>query len=155
MNDYEIVDDLFKNEDDEISFRLFKTVKVIGINNTNRGDYDKPIQFNTRSIASNLINYKNAYIELEIKLEVPYKAGDSGKKGVPKHVALKNSYQLVKNLDIQLDNVVVSNEVNIDRANLANYILNNGNNSPTYYRNIKKTLDLSLTNDKFVIDDNY
>ena len=151
MNDYEILDDLFKNEYDEISFKLFKTVKIIGINNTNRGDYDKAIQFNTRSIASNLINYRNAYIELEI----PFKEEDSGKKGVLKHVALKNSYQLVKNLDIQLNIVVVSNEVNIDRANLVNYILNNSNNSPTYYRNIKKTPELSLTDNKFIIDDNY
>ena len=98
MNDYKILDDLFKNEYDEISFKLFKTVKIIGINNTNRGDYDKAIQFSTRPIASNLINYAIAYIELE----VPFKEGDSGKKGVPKQIALKNSYQLVKNLDIQL-----------------------------------------------------
>ena len=126
-------------------------MKIIGINNTNRGNYDKPVQFNTRSIASNIINYSNAYIELE----VPYKAGDGSKKGVPNNIALKNSYQLVKNLDIQLINVVASNEVNIDKANLVNYILNNGNNSSTYYRNIKKSIDLSLTNNKFIIDDNY
>ena len=72
MNDYEILNGLFKNEYDEISFKLFKTVKIIGINNTNRGDYDKPTQFNIRSIASNLINYANAYIELEVELEVPF-----------------------------------------------------------------------------------
>ena len=34
MNDYEILNDLFRNEYDEISFKLFKTVKIIGINNT-------------------------------------------------------------------------------------------------------------------------
>ena len=155
MNDYEILDDLLRNEYNEISFKLFKTVKIIGIKNTNRGDYDKPIQFNTRSIASNLINYANAYIELEVELEVPFESGDQGKKEIPSLIALKNSYQLVNNLDIQLDNVVVSNEVNIDRANLVNYILNNGNNSSTYYRNIKKSLDLSLTNNKFIIDSDY
>ena len=155
MNDYKILDDLFKSEYDEIHFKLFKTVKIIGINNTNRGDYDKPIQFSTRSIASNLINYANAYIELEVELEVPFKEGDSGKKGVPKQIALKNSYQLVKNLDIQLNNVVVSNEVNIDKANLVNYTLNNSNNSSTYYMNVKKTSEVSLTDNKFIIDDNY
>ena len=80
MNDHEISNDLFRNEYDEISFKLFKTVKIIGINNTNTGDYDEPIQFNTRSIASNLINYANAYIELEVELEVPFEAGDLEKK---------------------------------------------------------------------------
>ena len=54
-----------------------------------------------------------------------------------------------------MNNVVVSNEVNIDRANLVNYILNNGNNSSSYYRNIKRSLDFSLTNNKFIIDDHY
>ena len=51
--------------------------------------------------------------------------------------------------------LVVSNEVNIDRANLINYILNNGNNSSSYYRNINKSLDLSLTDNKFIIDADY
>ena len=69
----QILNDLFRNEYDEISFKLFKTVKIIRINNTNSGNYDKPVQFNTRSIISNIINYSNAYIELEIELEVPYK----------------------------------------------------------------------------------
>ena len=73
------------------------------------------------------------------------------KKGIPNNIGIKNSYQLVKNLDIQLNNVVVSNEVNIDKANFVNYILNNGNNSSTYYRNIKKSIDLSLTNNKFIM----
>ena len=45
--------------------------------------------------------------------------------------------------------------MNIDKANLVNYILNNGNNSSTYYRKIKKSIDLRLTNNKFIIDDNY
>ena len=45
--------------------------------------------------------------------------------------------------------------MNIDRANLVNYILNNSNNSPTYYRNIKKSSDLNLTDNKFIIDEDY
>ena len=40
-------------------------------------------------------------------------------------------------------------------VNLLNCILNNGNNSSTYYRNIKESLDLSLTNNKFIIDSEY
>ena len=80
MNDYEILDNLFKNEYDKISLKLFKTVKIIGINNTNKGDNDKPIKFNTRSITSSLINYENVYIELEVELEVPFDGGYQGKK---------------------------------------------------------------------------
>ena len=158
MNDYKTITKLFENDQDEIGFRLFKESNIIKLNNSNNNNYNNnQIEFNTQSLASKLINYSNAYIEVEIELEVPFDETDQGKKSVPKLIALKNSYEIVKNLKIQLNNVIISNESNINRSNLVNFILNNSYTSPYSYRNIKKSNQstLNITNNKFITKDTY
>ena len=150
MNDYKTITRLFENDQDEIGFRLFKESNIIKLNNKNNNNYDNnQIEFNTQSLSSKLINYSNAYIEVEIELEIPFDDTDQGKKSIPDVVALKNSYEIVKNLKIQLNNVIISNESNIHRSNLVNFILNNSYNSPSSYRNIRKSNQDTLT-----VDDN-
>ena len=158
MNDYKTITKLFENDQDEIGFRLFKESNIIKLNNNNNNNYDNnQIEFNTKSLASKIINYSNAYIEVEIELEVPFDETDQGKKSVPKLIALKNSYEIVKSLEIQLNNVNISNESNIHRSNLVNFILNNSYSSPSSYRNIKKSNQstLNITNNKFITKDTY
>ena len=158
MNDYKTITKLFENDQDEIGFRLFKESNIIKLNNKNNNNYvNNQIEFNTQSLASKIINYSNAYIEVEIELEVPFDETDQGKKSVPKLIALKNSYEIVKNLKIQLNNVIISNESNIYRSNLVNFILNNSYDSPSSYRNIKKSNQstLNITNNKFITKDTY
>ena len=158
MNDYQTITKLFENDQDEIGFRLFKESNIIKLNNKNNNNYDNnKIEFNTQSLASKIINYSNAYIEVEIELEVPFDETDQGKKSVPKLIALKNSYEIVEILKIQLNNVIISNESNIHRSNLVNFILNNSYNSPSSYRNIKKSNQgtLNITNNKFITKDTY
>ena len=158
MNDCEILNDFFKNQNDEIDFQLFKEVNVIKLTNNNRDKFvNNSIQFNTKDLSSNIINYSNAYIELEIELEVPFEEGDQGKKSIPKLVALKNSYEIVDSLRISLNRVIVSNETNINRSNLVNYVLNNSYNDPTQYRNITKSNQstLNITNNLFITKDTY
>ena len=60
MNDLRILDDLSEKHNDEIHFELFKRSNIVSNNNENNGDYNKEIVFNTRSLASLLINYKDA-----------------------------------------------------------------------------------------------
>ena len=158
MNDYKTITKLFENDQDVIGFRLFKESNIIKLNNKNNNNYvNNQIEFNTQSLASKIINYSNAYIEVEIELEVPFDETDQGKKSVPKLIALKNSYEIVKNLKIQLNNVIISNESNINRSNLVNSILNNSYDSPSSYRNIKKSNQgtLNITNNKFITKDTY
>ena len=153
MNDYKTITKLFENNQDEIGFRLFKESNIIKLNDKNNNNYSNyQIEFNTQSLSSNLINYSNAYIELEIELEIPFDDGDQGKKSIPKLIALKNSYEIIKNLKIQLNNVIISNEIDIHRSNLVNFLLNNSYNSPSSYRNIKKSNQntLNLINNKFI-----
>ena len=102
MNDYSILENLFKNEQDEIHFALFKESNIIKLNNENKNDdYDNGIHFNTASLASKMINYKDAYILLQIECEIPYDDSDQGKKSIPDILYLKNSFELVKNVKIQ------------------------------------------------------
>ena len=102
MNDYSILENLFKNEQDEIHFDLFKESNVININNNN-GDknFDNGISFNTTSIASKMINYKDAYNLLHIECEIPFNEIDQGKKSIPKLLYLKNSFEIVQNFKVQ------------------------------------------------------
>ena len=79
MNDFRTLDDLFEKHNDEIHFELFKRSNIVSINSENNGDYNKEIIFNTRSLASLLINYKDAYILLKIKVKIPYDDTDQGK----------------------------------------------------------------------------
>ena len=72
MNDLRILDDLFEKHSDEIHFELFENSNIVWINYENQGDFNKEIVFNTRSLASLSINYKDAYILLKLEVKIPY-----------------------------------------------------------------------------------
>ena len=159
MNDYFILESLFKDEQNEIHFDLFKESKVIKINNNN-GDnnhFNNGISFNTQSIASKMINYKDAYVLLHIECEVPFDGADQGKKSIPKLLYLKNSFEIVKNLKVQLNNVTILNEGNVNRSSLIDFVLDNPQKESIMYRNIKKASSdgLNIINNKFVTKDTY
>ena len=158
MNDLRILDDLFeKHNNDEIHFELFKRSNIVSINNENQGDYNKEIVFNTRSLASLLINYKDAYILLKIEVKIPYDQTDQGKKSLPKLISLKKSFELVEYLRISLNNVIITNESYVNRSSLVNYVLNNAYNDPTSYKNISKAIStgLNITDNQFITKDTY
>ena len=102
MNNYTILENLFKDEQDEIHFDLFKESNVIKINDNNgdNNNFDNGISFNTKSIASKMINYKRACVLLHIECEIPFDQSDQGKKSIPKLLYLKNSFEIVKNFKI-------------------------------------------------------
>ena len=137
MDDFRILENLFEKNDDQIHFNLFKESNIIAHNNNNQGNFNEEINFNTQSLASQLINYKDVYILLEIQVAVPYKREDLGKKTIPQLLYIKKSYEIVNSLKISLNNVIISNEVYINRSSLINYILNNSKDSYTDYRNIE------------------
>ena len=159
MNDYTILENLFKDEQDEIHFDLFKESNVIKINNNNgdNNNFDNGISFNTQSIASKMINYKDSYVLLHIECEIPFDSSDQGKKSIPKLLYLKNSFEIVKNLKIQLKNVTILNEGNINRSALTDFVLDNPQSEPLMYRNIKKVSSdgLNITDNKFITKDTY
>ena len=137
--------------------KLFKRSNIVSINKENQGDYNKEIVFNTRSLASLLINYKDVYILLKIEVKIPYDGTDLGKKRVPKLISLKKSFELVEYLRISLNNVIITNESYVNRSSLVNYVLNNAYNDPTSYRNRSKAIStgLNITDNQFIAKDTY
>ena len=137
MNDYAILENLSKDEQDEIHFDLFKESNVIKINNNNgdNNNFDNGISFNTQSIDET----------------------DQGKKSIPKLLYLKNSFEIVKNFKVQLYNVTILNESNINRSSLIDFVLDNPQSESISYRNIKKasTDGINIINNKFITKDTY
>ena len=104
-----------------------------------------------------MINYSNSYIEIELTISIDHDDSDtSAKDSIPKLIGLKNSYEIVKSLRIMLNNTIISNENDINRSNLVNYILNNGKFYPISHRNMNKaTGTLSIVNNQFITNKNY
>ena len=158
MEDYTILENLFRNEQDEIHFDQFKQSNIIKLINENKtDDFDNGIHFKKASLASKLINNKDAYILLQIECEVPYDVSDQGKKSIPDILYLKNSFEVIKNLKIQLNNVNISNEVNVNRSSLIDFVLNNSHNESILFRNlsIASSDELNIENNKFITKNTY
>ena len=154
MDDFRILENLFEKHNDQIHFDLFKESNIIAHNNNNQGNLNKEIRFNTQSLASQIINYKDAYILLEIQVSVPYERGDQGKKTIPPLLYIEKSYELVNSLKISLNNIIISNEVNVNRSSIVNYILNNAKDSYADYRNLEISTsvgeDLTIKDNQFI-----
>ena len=159
MNDYTILENLFKDEQDKIHFNLFKESNDIKINynNGDNNNFDNGTSFNTQSIASKMINYKDSYVLLHIECEIPFDSTDQGKKSITKLLYLKNSFEIVKNFKSQLNNVTILNEGNINRSALIDFVLDNTQSELLTYRNINKASSegLNITDNKFITKDTY
>ena len=159
MDDFRILENLFEKHDDQIHLDLFKESNIIAHNNNNQGNYNKEINFNSQSLASQIINYKDAYILLEIQVTVSYQREDQGKKSIPQLLYIKKSYEIVNSLKISLNNVIISNEVNVNRSSFVNYILNNSKNDYTDYRNLELNTssaeDLTIKYNPFISKEAY
>ena len=159
MDDFRILENLFEKHDDQIHFDLFKESNIIAHNNNNQLNFNKEINFNTQSLASQIINYKDSYILLEIQVSVPYQREDQGKKSIPQLLCIKKTYEVVNSLKISLNNVIISNEVFINRSYLISYILNNSKNDYTYYRslelNTSSAEDLTIKYNPFISKETY
>ena len=159
MNDFRILENLFEKHNDQIHFDLFKESNIIAHNNNNQGNFNKEINFNTQSLASQIINYKDVYILLEIQVAVPYETGDQGKKTIPPLLYIKKSYEIVNSLKMSLNNVIISNEANVNGSSLVNYILNNAKDSYAHYRNLEindsTAEDLAIEFNQFISKETY
>ena len=104
-----------------------------------------------------MINYKDAYVLLHIECEILFDETHQGKKSIPKLLYLKNSFEIVKNFKIQLNNVIILNENNINRSALIDFVLDNSQSESTSYRNIEKVSSdgLNIINNKFITKDTY
>ena len=94
-------------------------------------DGNNPIVFNAKSILSNLIDYSNAYIEFQFDIKFATDAACT-----KANLTLKNSYEMISELKIELNNRIVSNESNVNYSHIINHLLENSKNDDLIYRNI-------------------
>ena len=89
------------------------------------------IVFNTKSISIQLINYSNAYFQ--VIFNIKFETSDACTKN---NLTLKNSYEMIQDLKIELNNKISSNKVNVNYSHIINHILENSKNEDLIYRNI-------------------
>ena len=158
MDDMQILENLFNNKHDEITFQNLEESNIISLNNNNKGNFsNQTLLFNRLQISKKMIDYSRAYILFEIKVSIPFVNGDNEEE-VKKLFTLRNSYDIITNLKIILNNVVISDEVDVDKANLVNFKLHNSNTNKINYRNLNKIEDSSnfnITNNKFLVNTNH
>ena len=161
MNDILILENLFNNKHNEITFQNLEESNIIFLNYNNKGDYsNNKLLFNTLQVSKKMIDYYNAYILFEVNATIPFVNGDDANENenVKNSFTLRNSDDIITNLKIILNNIVISDEVDVDKANLVNFILNNSNTNKIDYRNLHKlddSPDLNINNNKFLITNNF
>ena len=161
MDDIRILENLFNNKHDGITFQNLEESNIISLNNNNKGDYsNNKLLFNTLQISKKMIDYSKAYILFEVKATIPFVNGDdvNNNANVKNSFALRNSSDIISNLKILLNNTIISDEIDTDKSNLVNFILHNSNTNKIDYRNLNKvddSSDLNINNNKFIITSNY
>ena len=96
---------LVKSKNEKIENICYKDVHKIKINKENG---DSPLVFNTKSILSKLVDYSIAYIQ--IQFDIKFGSNDACTKA---NLTLKNSYEMISELKIELNDRIISNESNI------------------------------------------
>ena len=116
-----------KNEKVEnISYKEVYKLKLNPENNNNTS-----IVFNTHNNSSQLIDYSNAYFQFIFNIK--FASADACTKT---NLTLKNSYEMIQELKIEVNNKIVSNEYNTNYSYIINHILENSKNDDLIYRNI-------------------
>ena len=119
---------LIKSKNEKVENICYKEVHKIKLE---KSDGNNPIVFNTKTVLSNLVDYSNAYIEFQF--DIKFASADACTKA---NLTLKNSYEMISELKIELNNRIVSNETNVNYSHLINHLLENSKNDDLIYRNI-------------------
>ena len=123
---------LLNNENTTFKNISYKSVDRIKLNNTNNNSFSKnKFSFNTKSIASQLVLYKDAYILLEVDIKFGTEVN-----ALLTNLRLKNSYEMVNSLKIQLNQTIITNEDYIYYSNMIPHLLENSKSDDLLYRDI-------------------
>ena len=128
-NEFKQINNLVKSKNEKIEHISYKEVyklKLIPESNTTN-----LIEFNTKNISSQLIDYSNAYFQFIFNIK--FATADVCTKA---NLTLKNSFEMIQELKIELNNKIISNEHNTNYSYIINHILENSKNDDLIYRNI-------------------
>ena len=119
---------LIKSKNEKVENICYKEVHKIKLD---KRDGSNPIVFNTKTVLTNLVDYSNSYIEFQF--DIKFASADACTKA---NLTLKNSYEMISELKIELNNRIISNETNVNYSHLINHLLENSKNDDLIYRNI-------------------
>ena len=132
MNESSQILELLNNENTTFKNISYKSVNRTKLNNTNNNSFsNNRIRFNTKEISNHLVSYENAYILLEVDLK--FKEADDAKE---ENIRLKNSYEMINSIKIELNRTIISNEDYVYYSNIIPHLLENSKSDDLLYRAI-------------------
>ena len=81
------------------------------------------IRFNTKEISNHIVSYEDAYILLEVDIKF-----EEANNAVPASFRLKNSYEMINSIMIELNRTIISNEDYVYYSNIIPHLLENSKN---------------------------
>ena len=132
MNESSQILELLNNENTTFKNISYKSVNRTKLNNTNNNSFsNNRIRFNTKEISNHLVSYEDAYILLEVDLKFATEA-----TAIPESIRLKNSYEMINSIKIELNRTIITNEDHIYYSNIIPHLLENSKNDDLLYRAI-------------------
>ena len=128
-NEFNQIINLIKSKSEKVEHISYKEVYKLKLN----PEYNNNtrIEFNTKNISSQLIDYSNAYFQFIFNIK--FATADACTKT---NLTLKNSYEMIQELKIELNNKNISNEHNTNYSYIIDHLLENSKNDDLIYRNI-------------------
>ena len=132
MNESNQIIELLNNENVTFKNISYKSVNRTKLNNMNNNSFsNNRIRFNTKEISNHLVSYEDAYILLEVNIKFAEEAN-----ALPANIRLKNSYEMINTIKIELNRTIISNEDYVYYSNVILHLLENSINDNLLYRAI-------------------
>ena len=128
-NEFKQIINLVKSKNEIVENISYKEVYKLKLNPENNNN--TWMEFNTKNISSQLIDYSNAYFQFIFNIKFATEAAC-----IKANLTLKNSYEMIQELKIELNNKTISNEHNTNHSYVINHLLENSKNDDLIYRNI-------------------
>ena len=128
-NEFNQIINLVKSRNEKVENISYKEVYKLKLNPENNNNTS--IVFNTQNNSSQLIDYSNAYFQFIFNIKF-----ETDQACTKTNLTLKNSYEMIQELKIELNNKIISNEYNTNYSYIINHILENSKNDDLIYRNI-------------------
>ena len=132
MNESNQIIELLNDENTTFKNISYKSVNRTKLNNMNNNSFsNNRIRFNTKEISNHLVSYEDAYILLEVDIKFAEEAN-----ALPANIRLKNSYEMINSIKIELNRTIISNEDYVYYSNIIPHLIENSKNDDLLYRAI-------------------
>ena len=132
MNESNQIIELLNNENTTFKNISYKSVNRTKLNNMNNNSFsNNRIRFNAKEISNHLVSYEDAYISLEVDIKFGEAANASETS-----IRLKNSYEMINSIKIELNRTIISNEDYVYYSNIIPHLLENSKSDDLLYRAI-------------------